>query len=179
MTTSPKPYGLLAEFAGPDDLVLATRQVHDAGYRRIDAFSPMPVEGLAEAMKFRRTKMPLVILIGGIVGGMSGYLFQYWVAVIAYPVNVGGRPLHSWPAFIPVTFELTILIGAIAGVLGMLALNGLPRPHHPLFGVTAFKRASRDGFFLCVEASDPKFLLDETRELLQRTGAREVYDVPG
>ena len=122
--------------------------------------------------------MPLVILIGGIVGGVSGYLLQYWVAVIAYPVNVAGRPLHSWPAFIPVTFEMTILFGAIAGVLGMLALNGLPRPHHPLFGVPAFVRASRDRFFLCIEASDEKFAEDETRELLDRAGAKEVYDVP-
>ncbi len=178
MTAPTSLYGLLAEFADPEELVEATQQVHQAGYRRIDAFSPMPIEGLAEAMNFRRTKIPLVILIGGIVGGIAGYVLQYWVAVIAYPVNIGGRPLHSWPAFIPVTFEVTILFGAIAGVLGMLALNGLPRPHHPLFGVPAFSHASRDRFFLCIEASDEKFVEQETRELLHRTGAKEVFDVP-
>lgn len=176
--TSGELYGLLAEFPGPEPLVQAAEQVYAAGYRRFDAYSPMPVEGLAAAMNFHRTRMPLVILIGGLVGGLSGYLLQYWVAVIAYPVNVGGRPLHSWPAFIPITFELTILFGSIAGVLGMLALNGLPRPHHPLFGVAQFKRASRDGFFLCVEATDAVFSRDATRDLLTGVGAIEVIDVP-
>ncbi len=176
--TSNELYGLLAEFPRPEPLVEATQQVYAAGYRRFDAYTPMPIEGLPEAMHFHKTRMPLVILIGGIVGGLSGYLLQYWVAVIAYPLNVGGRPLHSWPAFIPITFELTILFGSIAGVLGMLALNGLPRPHHPLFGVPQFKRASRDGFFLCIEASDEKFDMEETRDMLTAAGAVEVIDVP-
>jgi hypothetical protein len=173
-----KLYGLLAEYAGPEPLVRATAQAHAAGYRRMDAYTPMPVEGLPEAMHFDNTRMPLVILIGSIVGGLSGYLLQYWVAVIAYPLNVGGRPLHSWPAFIPITFEMTILLGSIAGVFGMLALNGLPRPHHPLFGVAEFKRASRDGFFLCIEATDIHFSPERTRDLLIGTGAIEVIDVP-
>lgn len=177
MTSDSKCFGLLAEFAGPEELVKATRHVVAAGYRRVDAYSPMPVEGLAEALNCRRTRMPLVILLGGIAGAATGYALQYWVAVIAYPLNVGGRPFHSWPAFIPVTFEMTILCASIAGVLGMLALNGLPHPHHPLFGVAAFSRASRDGFFLSIEASDPKFSLDETRELLQHAKAVEVIHV--
>lgn len=178
MTAPGDRYGLLAEFRGPDALVEGARKVHEAGYRRVEGYSPMPVEGLAEAIGFQRTAMPLVILIGGLFGGCAGYLLQYWVSVIAYPMNIGGRPLHSWPAFIPVTFELTILCASLAGVLGMLALNGLPRPHHPLFGVDAFARASRDGFFLCIQATDSLFSLEETRKLLQEAGAIEVIDVP-
>jgi hypothetical protein len=171
-------YGILAEFAQPDALVQASRQTREAGYRRFDAFSPMPVDGLAEAIGFTRTRMPLVVLIGAILGGLAGYALQYWVATIAYPLNVGGRPLNSWPAFVPVTFETTVLVAALFGVLGMLALNRLPRPHHPLFAVPAFARASRDGFFLCIEAHDPLFETDKTREFLQRLGAIEVFDVP-
>jgi hypothetical protein len=178
MTASNDLYGLLGEYPGPDALVRAARRVHEAGYRRVEAYSPMPVEGLAEALDFRRTAMPLVILIGGLFGAAAGYLLQYWVSVHAYPLNVGGRPLHSWPAFIPVTFEMTILCASLAGVLGMLALNGLPRPHHPLFGVESFARASRDGFFLCIQTTDSLFSLEETRKLLQEAGAVEVIDVP-
>lgn len=178
MTESIASYGLLAEFSGPEELVAAARKVHEAGYRRVEAYSPMPVEGLAEALEFRRTAMPLVILIGGLFGAGAGYLLQYWVSVHAYPLNVAGRPLHSWPAFIPVTFEMTILCASLAGVLGMLALNGLPRPHHPLFGVNAFSRASRDGFFLCIQAADPLFSPESSREFLQNSGAIEVFDVP-
>ncbi|QDU98093.1 DUF3341 domain-containing protein [Lignipirellula cremea] len=178
MTAPPQLYGLLAEYDNPDQLVEAARSTYQAGYRRIEGYTPMPVEGLPEAMEFRRTRMPLVILLGAIFGAIAGYALQYWVAVIAYPINVGGRPLHTWPAFIPITFETTILCGSLAGVLGMLALNRLPRPHHPLFNVAEFSRATRDRFFLCVEARDPLFSLPETRELLQQTGALEVFDVP-
>jgi len=178
VTQPNKLYGLLAEFSDPEALVHGTRAVYQAGYRKMEGYSPMPVEGLADAEGFRRTRMPLVILMGGLIGALSGYGLPYWVAVIAYPVNVGGRPLHSWPAFIPITFEMTILCATIAGVLGMLALNGLPRPHHPLFAVPAFARSSRDGFFLCVEAKDPQFDRQQTRELLAQAGATEVYDVP-
>ena len=178
MTPASDIYGLLAEYPGPDELVRAARRAHEAGYRRVEAYSPMPIEGLAEALGFRKTAMPMVILIGGLFGAGAGYLLQYWVSVIAYPLNIGGRPFHSWPAFIPVTFELTILCASLAGVLGMLALNGLPRPHHPLFGVESFARASRDGFFLCIQSTDEKFSADETRKLLEDAGAVEVIDVP-
>ena len=178
MTPPNELYGVLAEFAGPEELLTGTRRAYESGYRQLDAYSPMPIEGLADALEFRKTRMPLVILIGGIVGGLSGYALLYWVSVIHYPMNVGGRPFHSWPAFIPITFEMTILFGTLAGVLGMLGLNGLPRPHHPLFGVEAFSRASRDGFFLCIESSDPQFDPAQTREFLTSAGAVEVYDVP-
>ena len=171
-------FGILAEFSDADELVAATTRVHEAGYRRIEAYSPMPVEGLAGAIGFHRTRMPLVVLLGGIFGAVGGYAFQYWVSVIAYPVNIGGRPLYSWPAFIPVTFEMTILAAALSAVLGMLAMNGLPRPHHPLFAVPQFDRATRDRFFLCILRTDPLFHERTTRELLETLGAVEVIDVP-
>src|SRR3954467_2445355 len=150
-------FGILAEFTDAEELVAAAQRVYDSGYRRFEAYSPMPVEGLADAIGFRRTRMPLVVLIGGIIGALSGYGLQYWVSAIAYPLNIGGRPLHSWPAFIPVTFEMTVLIASLSAVLGMLALNGLPRPYHPVFNVDAFIHASRDRYYLIIEATDPRF----------------------
>ena len=135
----------------------AARRAHAGGYRQMDAYSPFPVEGLAEAIGFHRTRLPLIVLLGGIAGGVGGYLLQYYTAVIDYPLNVGGRPLHSWPSFIPVTFETTVLIAALAAVLGMLALNGLPRPYHPVFNVPRFEMASRNLFFLCIESTDALF----------------------
>lgn len=174
----PPIYGLLAEFADANALVHAARATHEAGYRRLDAFSPFPVEGLAEAIGFKRTWMPFIVLVGGLLGGGGGYLMMYFSAVIDYPLNVGGRPMHSWPSFIPVTFELTVLIAALCGVLGMLALNGLPMPYHPLFNVPRFALASRDRFFLCVEATDPKFDRAETQRFLGGLGPREVTEVP-
>jgi hypothetical protein len=170
-------FGLAAEFENPDQLLAATRQAHAAGYRKIDATSPYPVEGLAEAVGFPRNRVPLVVLLGGIMGGLSGYLLQYFIAAVYYPINIGGRPLHSWPAFIVITFELTVLGAALAAVLGMLALNGLPMPHHPLFNVPAFQLASRDRFFLVVEAHDPKFDQVATRQFLLSLNPREVLDV--
>lgn len=171
-------YGLLAEFPDAGSLVRAANRTREAGYRRFNAYTPFPVHGLAEAVGFRRTGLPLVVLAGGIFGCLGGYLLQYWVSAIAYSVNIGGRPLHSWVSFIPVTFETTVLCAAFAAVLGMLALNGLPRPHHPLFGVAEFDRVTRDKFFLCVEARDPQFDADGTRRFLIDLGAREVTDVP-
>ena len=170
-------YGLVAEFATPDALLEATHRARQAGYRDIEAYTPFPVEGLTEALGFHRTSLPLVVLLGGIVGGLSGYFLQYWINVMHYPLNVGGRPLHSWPAFIPVTFELTILVAALAAVLGMLALNGLPMPYHPLFNVPRFALVTRDCFFLCIEARDPKFDRIETRCFLESLKACDITEV--
>jgi hypothetical protein len=170
-------YGLMAEFDGPGDLLDGARRAHDEGYRRMDAYSPFPVHGLAEAIGFHRTRLPLLVLLGGIAGGIGGYSLQYWVHVIDYPLNIGGRPLHSWPAFIPVTFELIILVAALAAVLGMLALNGLPMPYHPVFNVPAFELASRNRFFLCIEAADAKFDADETRRFLESLKPHSVHEV--
>lgn len=173
----PDLYGLLIEFEDPEALVAAARRVRNAGYRRIDAYSPMPVEGLAEALGMRNTRLPYIVLIGGICGGLMGLLFQAWVNAVAYPLNIGGRPPLSWPSFVPVTFEMTILGAALSGVLGMLALNKLPRPHHPLFGVPEFDLASQSRFFLCVEASDPLFDRLETRSLLEEVAENSVIEV--
>jgi len=164
----------MAEFEDPNQLVAAAHRVREAGYRRVDAYSPLPIEELHEAIGFHHTRLPLVVLIGGLVGFVSGYLLQYWVSVWAYPINVGGKPYHSWPAFIPVTFECTILGAALAAVLGMLALNGLPQPYHPVFNVPRFALASRNRFFLCIEARDKKFDLAETRRFLESLAPREV-----
>jgi hypothetical protein len=170
-------YGLLAEFASADQLAASTRRARQDGYQQIDAFSPFPVDDVADALDFRWTEIPTIVLIGGIVGGLTGYALQYWVSVIAYPINVGGRPLNSIPSFVPVTFEMTILFAALAGAIGMLALNGLPRPYHPVFNAPSFARATRDGFFLLIEASDPRFDREETRRYLLRLHATEVQDV--
>jgi len=170
-------YGVMAEFDHAEQLVEATRRTREAGYSRIDAFTPFPIHGLPEALGFRRTRLPLIVLVGGILGGLTGYLLQYCSAAVAYPVNVGGRPLNSWPSFIPVTFEMTVLIAAISAVLGMLALNGLPQPYHPVFNVPRFALASRDRFFLLVEARDPHYDHDSTWKFLESLGAREVFDV--
>lgn len=173
----PLRYGLMAEFATPEELVAAAQRAYREGYRKMDAYAPYPVEGLAEALGFRRNAIPLLVLVGGTLGCVGGYAFQYWVSAVAYPLNVGGRPLHSWPSFIPVTFELTVLCAALAAVLGMLALNGLPMPYHPVFNVPRFALATRDRFFLCIEAQDRKFDRESTARFLQSLQPREVSDV--
>ena len=170
-------YGLMAEFDNPTDLVAAARKTYDAGYKKIDAYSPFPIEELGEAIGFHKNAVPLVVLIGGILGGLSGYMMQYWIATISYPINIAGRPMHSWPSFIVVTFEMTILFAGIFAVFGMLALNGLPMPYHPVFNVAEFERASRDKFFLCIEAADPLFDPEATREFLESMDPEEVSDV--
>jgi hypothetical protein len=170
-------YGLMAEFNSPETLVEAARGVYAAGFRRMDAYSPFPVEGLADALGFHRSQVPLIVLIGGIVGCLGGFFLQYWAAVIDYPINIGGRPLNSWPSFIPVTFELTILVAALAAVFGVLALNGLPMPYHPVFNVERFELASRNRFFLCIEATDPKFDSDSVRRLFESVGSQGIYEV--
>jgi hypothetical protein len=174
---APRLYGLMAEFDNPDTLVAASRRAHREGYRKMDAYTPFPIEELHEAIGVHHTRVPLMVLVGGIVGGLTGYGLQYWVSTIAYPLNIGGRPLHSWPSFVPVTFEMTVLFAALTAVFGMLAMNGLPMPYHPVFNAPRFAMATRDRFFLCIEARDPKFDLDATRRFLESFGPREVTDV--
>ncbi len=172
-----KLHGLMAEFAQPEPLLEAARHAREAGYRHLDAYSPMPVDGLAEAIGFRRTMIERFVLVAGILGATGGFGLCWWMTVIAYPHIVAGRPLNSWPAYVAITFESMVLISCLTAVIGMLALNGLPQPYHPVFNVPAFERASRDRFFLCIEASDPKFELSATREFLESLGALEVADV--
>lgn len=173
----PPLYGLMAEFDTPQALLIATRRAYAEGYRKMDAYTPFPIEELAEALGFHRNRLPLLVLIGGICGALGGYGLLYWTSVIDYPLNVGGRPFHSWPAFIPITFETTVLCAALAAVLGLLALNGLPMPYHPVFNAPNFALASRNRFFLCIEAIDPSFEPERTRRFLSELNAREVTDV--
>ena len=173
----PQLYGFMAEFEDPNELVNAARRAYQEGYRKMDAYSPFPIEELAEAIGFHHSKLPMIVLIGGIVGCIGGFLLQYWVSVIEYPINVGGRPFFSWPAFIPATFETTVLVAALSAVLGMLALNGLPEPYHPVFNVRRFALATRNRFFLCIESRDPKFDLHNTRQFLESLHPREVSEV--
>jgi hypothetical protein len=171
-------YGLLAEFEHPEELLEAARHARANGYRRMEAYTPIPVHDLVEAMGKVPTRLPLLTLLGGVLGALTGYALQYYVSVVEYPLNVGGRPYHSWPAFIPIVFELTILGAALFTVLGMLALNGLPMPYHPVFNVPQFKLASRNRFFLCIQSRDPRFDLDQTRRFLEEFHAHGVYEVP-
>jgi hypothetical protein len=177
MSTQPSIYGLMAEFDSPEDLLAAARRAHAEGYRHMDAYSPFPVEGLSEAIGAPHTRLPLLVLLAGLFGAFVGFASQYYVTVLDYPLNVGGRPLNSWPAYIPITFEVTILFAALTAVAGMIALNGLPMPYHPVFNVSAFDRASRDRFFLCIEAADPLFDLGETKRFLESLKPREVSEV--
>jgi len=170
-------YGMVAEFASPDDLIHAARQVRDADYRRVDGFSPFPIAELTEALRMRRSRIPLIVLAGALVGAASAYGVQWYSTVVDYPLNIGGRPLHSWPAYIPLTFELGVLGGALCGVIGMCVLNRLPQPYHPVFNAPGFERASRDSFFLCIESRDPQFDRVQTRELLGQLRAVSIAEV--
>lgn len=177
MAIDPHLYGLMAEFETPEELLHAAEQAHEAGYRVMDAYSPFEVEGLAEAIGARSSRIPYIVLAGGILGAVGGYGMQWYYSVIRYPIVVGGKPLHSWPSFIPVTFELTILGAALFGLLGMILLNGLPELYHPVFNVPAFSRASEDRFFLSIEAKDPKFDPQQTRMFLENLQAIAVSEV--
>jgi len=172
-----KLYGVVAEFADADALLAATHNAYATGYRRMDAYTPFPVEGLPAALGRGQTRMAMLTLLGGIIGGVGAYLMMYYASVIDYPMNVGGRPRHSWPAFLPITFELTVLGAAFFSVFGMLALNGLPMPYHPLFNVPEFKLASRDRFFLCIESRDPLFEIEKVKQLLSEQHAQKVIEV--
>ena len=177
MRSTTDSYGLLAEFHDPSSLVSAAARATEAGYRRVDAFTPFPVHGLDEALKFRDRRLPLLVLGGGVVGALAGFGLQVWINLVAYPLNIGGKPNFSWPMFIPVTFETTVLFAALAAVFGMILLNGLPQPYHPVFNAPRFALASRDRFFLVIEAADPKFDRVATRNFLNTLHPHEVVDV--
>jgi hypothetical protein len=181
MKAAPHPsgvYGLMAEFDHPEAVLEATRQAYERGYRMMEAYSPFPVEGLAEALGYHRNRVAGIVLIGGLVGGIGGFFMQWFSAVVHYPIDVGGRPYNSWPAFIPITFEMTVLFASLAAVFGMLAMNGLPRPYHPVFNVPSFALASRDRFFLCIQARDPLFDLQAVRQFLEEHHPVGIFDVP-
>jgi hypothetical protein len=160
-------HGLMAEFDNPSALVAAAERARLAGYRRMDAYSPIPIEELSEALGLRRTRLPLLVLLGGFGGCFAGFALEYWVSVMAYPLNIGGRPLNSWPQFVPVMFETTVMGAALTAFFGMWALNKLPQPYHPVFNVPEFVRASTDRFFLCIEAGDPRFDREATWRFLE------------
>ena len=173
----PPLHGLMAAFDTPEALLDAARRTTDEGYRNIDAYTPMPVEGLADAIGFRSNAVPRLVFVCGLAGAAGGFGLMWWITVIAFPHIVAGRPLNSWPAYIPITFECMVLLASLSAVIGMLAMNKLPQPYHPVFNVPLFARASRDLFFLCVEATDPKFDPASTRAFLERLNPREVHDV--
>ena len=177
MRGGPRLWGLMAEFRTPQELVEAAARARSEGYRRMDAYSPFPMEALSEALHLPESKVPLLVLIGGLLGAIAGFSLQYWVSVVEYPLDIGGKPYNSWPAFIPVIFECTILCAGLFTVLGMLALNGLPMPYHPVFNAPRFALASRDRYFLCIEARDRKFDTAATRRFLESLHPSEVVDV--
>jgi hypothetical protein len=177
VTSGESLYGLLAEFDEPNALVEAARRASAEGYSLMEAYTPFHIEELSEVIRSRAHLVPWIVLGGGVIGAVGAFYMMYYASVISYPLNIGGRPLNSWPAFIPITFELTVLAASFAAVIGMLALNGLPRPHHPLFKATRFNLATQSRLFLCIEAADPRFDEGTTRRLLENLGAREVTEV--
>ena len=178
MNNEEKIYGLLAEFTGPEELVRGAEEVSKAGYRRVETYTPFAVEGISEALHFRPFAVAVIFLVAALLSAAAGYFMQYYASVISYPENIGGRPLHSWPSFVPITFEMGVLGGVLGGVVGMLLLNRLPRYSHPVANVERFRAASSDAFFLCVESSDPQFDRKRTEEALRLSGAIQVMEVP-
>jgi hypothetical protein len=178
MSDNANIYGLLAEFAGPEELVRGAEELRREGYRRVETYTPFAVEGVPEALHFRPTAVAVIFLVSALLSAAAGYFMQWYASVISYPENVGGRPLHSWPSFVPITFEMGVLGGVLGGVVGMLFLNKLPRYSHPISNVERFCAASSDAFFLCVESSDPRFDQERTKEALRRCGAIQVTEVP-
>jgi hypothetical protein len=174
---APRLYGYLAEFDVPAKLVTAAARAREAGYRKMEAYTPFPIEELNHALGYHHSWVPYLVLAGGICGALGGFGLCYWTSTIAYPMNIGGRPFNSWPSFIPVTFECTVLLAALSAVFGMLALNGLPMPHHPVFNVDRFAHASRDRYFLCIQADDPRFERGATQEFLLSLHPSEVSKV--
>jgi hypothetical protein len=178
MSRPGRMWGLLAEFASADDLLAAARRVRDAGYEKVEAYSPFHVEGLAEALGFERNRVPFFTFIGGLLGGIGGFYLQWYSAVIDYPVNIAGRPLDSWPMFVPVTFEMAVLGAAFAAVISMFAASGLPRLRHPLFAAPEFDLATRNRFFLCLRSDDPAFDAKRAHDLLQSLHPMRCVEVP-
>ena len=178
-TQSPAIYGLMAEFPDPTSLVVATQRTHAEGYRNIDAYAPFPIHELVDAFDAHDHRVQRNVLLAGIAGGTAGFGLCYWVSTTAYRLNIGGRPFNSWPSFIPVTFEVTILFASFAAVLSWILLSGLPMPYHPVFNVPRFARhASEDGFFLTIESTDPKFDRQRTVDFLKGLGAKEINEIP-
>jgi len=177
MSTETKLYGLMAEFDQPEPLLEAARRAHDEGYRHMDAYTPMPVEGLSEAIGFRSSLVQRIVFCAGLCGATGGFTLCWWMTVVAYPHIVAGRPLNSWPSYVPITFESMVLIACLTALVGMLALNGLPQPYHPVFNVDRFEHASRDKFFLCIEATDPKFDREKTWAFLEQLDTQGVMEV--
>jgi Protein of unknown function (DUF3341) len=171
-------HGVIAEFEGPEQLVEATQKAYAEGYREMDAYTPFPVHGLADALGHKGVRLPRYVLLGGLAGGLGGFLMQAYANVFDYPMNIGGRPYFSWPGYIPITFEATILGAVVTAVFGMLLLNGLPQPYHPVFNVPNFEMASRSHFFLCVESRDPKFDVAQVTRFLESLRPRAVSEVP-
>jgi len=171
-------YGLAASFDSPEKIVAAAKKLHDAGYRRAEAYTPFAVKGLCEALGFHRTGVPLIVFVGGLLGAIGGYFMLWYANVISYPWNIGGKPPNSWPAFVPITFEMTVLGASLFALFGMLIINGLPAPYHPMFRAPNFELASQTQFFLCVETTDPKFDVQETRRLLESFEPLAVMEVP-
>ena len=177
MRRGAKLYGVMAEFDDPQTLLEAAKAARREGYRKMEAYTPFSIDEVSEELGHGRGWIPFIVLVGGIGGGLGGFAMQWYAMAVSYPLNIGGRPLWSWPAFIPITFELTILGAALLGVLGMLAVNRLPQPYHPVFNVERFGLATQNRFFLCIEARDLHFDREQTREFLIGTNAREVFDV--